>query len=230
MSAAPAAALLAALAVAALLATHTWSVAADRAVLLVVALRAPARRRWPYLIGTLIDRADGVPAHAVRRGDRLASDLDRPDDPGARQARRDDARSSRTGSSRASGSWRSASRSPSTRCCSTTTACSHRPAGRGARRSPSRSRPGSCRCSSATRATCASRSAAAAWSSARCGSSRRSSPARSSAGSTSPRRWRRAATVAPSARARRAAPWSWLDRLALVGVGRVIVVVAASWL
>jgi energy-coupling factor transport system permease protein len=44
---------LAALAVAALLATNTWSVAAIAAVLLVAALRAPARRRWPYLIGTL---------------------------------------------------------------------------------------------------------------------------------------------------------------------------------
>ena len=53
LGAAPAAALLAALAVAALLATHTWSVAAIAAVLLVAALRAPARRRWPYLVGTL---------------------------------------------------------------------------------------------------------------------------------------------------------------------------------
>jgi energy-coupling factor transport system permease protein len=46
-------ALLAALAVAALLATHTLSVAAICIVLLVAAWRAPARRRWPYLIGTL---------------------------------------------------------------------------------------------------------------------------------------------------------------------------------
>jgi energy-coupling factor transport system permease protein len=53
VSPAPAAALLAALAAAALLATHTWSVAAIAALLLVVALRAPARRRWPYLVGTL---------------------------------------------------------------------------------------------------------------------------------------------------------------------------------
>jgi len=53
MSPAPAAALLAALAVAALLATQLWSVAALAALLLVVALRAPAERRWPYLIGTL---------------------------------------------------------------------------------------------------------------------------------------------------------------------------------
>jgi energy-coupling factor transport system permease protein len=45
--------LLAALAVAALLATHTLSVAAICVVLLVAAWRAPARRRWPYLIGTL---------------------------------------------------------------------------------------------------------------------------------------------------------------------------------
>ncbi len=53
MSATPAAALLAAIAVAALLATHTLSVAAIAAVLLVAAFRAPARRRWPYLLGTL---------------------------------------------------------------------------------------------------------------------------------------------------------------------------------
>jgi energy-coupling factor transport system permease protein len=49
----PAAAVLAALAVAALLATHTFSVAALCALLLVAAWRAPAQRRWPYLIGTL---------------------------------------------------------------------------------------------------------------------------------------------------------------------------------
>jgi energy-coupling factor transport system permease protein len=53
VNAAPAAALLAALAVAALLATHLWSVGLIAALLLVVALRAPAQRRWPYLIGTL---------------------------------------------------------------------------------------------------------------------------------------------------------------------------------
>lgn len=53
MSAAPAAALLAGLAVAALLATHTWSVGAIAGILLLAALRAPARRRWPYLLGTL---------------------------------------------------------------------------------------------------------------------------------------------------------------------------------
>jgi energy-coupling factor transport system permease protein len=53
MSATPAAALLSALAVAALLAHSTWSVAAIAALLLVAALRAPARRRWPYLVGTL---------------------------------------------------------------------------------------------------------------------------------------------------------------------------------
>jgi energy-coupling factor transport system permease protein len=53
LSATPAAALLAALAVAALLAAHTLSVAAIAAVLLLAAFRAPARRRWPYLLGTL---------------------------------------------------------------------------------------------------------------------------------------------------------------------------------
>jgi energy-coupling factor transport system permease protein len=53
VSAGPAAALLAAIVVTALLASHTLSVAAICLVLLVVALRAPAKRRWPYLIGTL---------------------------------------------------------------------------------------------------------------------------------------------------------------------------------
>jgi energy-coupling factor transport system permease protein len=50
----PAAALLAALAVAALLATNTLSVAAICMLLLVAAWRAPAQRRWPYLLGTLM--------------------------------------------------------------------------------------------------------------------------------------------------------------------------------
>lgn len=54
MSAAPAAALLAALAVAALLVTHTISVAVICLVLLAAAWRAPAQRRWPYLVGTLL--------------------------------------------------------------------------------------------------------------------------------------------------------------------------------
>jgi energy-coupling factor transport system permease protein len=53
VSPAPAAALLAALATAALLSTSIWSVGVICAVLLLVALRAPAQRRWPYLIGTL---------------------------------------------------------------------------------------------------------------------------------------------------------------------------------
>ena len=54
VSAAPAAALLAALAVAALLADRTASVAVLTAILLAVALRAPAQRRAPYLVGTLL--------------------------------------------------------------------------------------------------------------------------------------------------------------------------------
>ena len=53
MSAAPASALLAAVVVAALLAGHTLSVAVICLVLLAVAWRAPAGRRWPYLVGTL---------------------------------------------------------------------------------------------------------------------------------------------------------------------------------
>jgi len=50
---APAAALLFGLAAAALLARHTASVAALAVVLLVVCVRAPVSRRWPYLIGAL---------------------------------------------------------------------------------------------------------------------------------------------------------------------------------
>jgi energy-coupling factor transport system permease protein len=57
VSAGPAAALLAAAVVAALLAHHTASVAAICAALLVILWRAPARRRWPYLVGTLTSAA-----------------------------------------------------------------------------------------------------------------------------------------------------------------------------
>jgi energy-coupling factor transport system permease protein len=53
VSAVPASALLAALVVAALLADQAWVVAAICVVLLLAALRAPAKRRWPYLVGTL---------------------------------------------------------------------------------------------------------------------------------------------------------------------------------
>ena len=52
MSPGPATLVLAAATVAALLVTSSWAVAAIAAVLLVVALRAPAPRRWPYLVGT----------------------------------------------------------------------------------------------------------------------------------------------------------------------------------
>jgi energy-coupling factor transport system permease protein len=50
---AAAAALLFGLAAAALLARHTVSVAVMALLLLVVCLRAPASRRWPYLVGAL---------------------------------------------------------------------------------------------------------------------------------------------------------------------------------
>lgn len=53
MRPAPAAALLFGLAAAALLAEHTVSVAVLATLLLAVCLRAPARRRWPYLLGAL---------------------------------------------------------------------------------------------------------------------------------------------------------------------------------
>jgi energy-coupling factor transport system permease protein len=54
MSAAPASVLLGALVVAALLTGRTSLVAVICIVLLVAALRAPAGRRWPYLVGTLL--------------------------------------------------------------------------------------------------------------------------------------------------------------------------------
>jgi energy-coupling factor transport system permease protein len=53
MSTVPAAALLAGIAVAALLADRTISVAVITVVLLAVCFRAPRGRRWPYLVGTL---------------------------------------------------------------------------------------------------------------------------------------------------------------------------------
>jgi len=54
LSAVPMTALLGAAVVAALTATNTWSVALICSVLLFAALRAPAERRWPYLVGTLV--------------------------------------------------------------------------------------------------------------------------------------------------------------------------------
>jgi energy-coupling factor transport system permease protein len=54
LSPAPAAALRAALATAALLADRIVSVAVIAGILLLVSLRAPAQRRWPYLMGVLI--------------------------------------------------------------------------------------------------------------------------------------------------------------------------------
>ena len=56
----------------------------------------------------------------------------------------------------------------------------------------------------------------------------RSSPARSSARSTSPRRWRRAASGGQGERARQRPPWTRLDRLALVAA--VLLCVGAVWL
>jgi energy-coupling factor transport system permease protein len=53
LSPVPAAALLGGFAAAALLADRTASVAVIAALLLAVCLRAPRRRRWPYLVGTL---------------------------------------------------------------------------------------------------------------------------------------------------------------------------------
>ena len=52
MSPAPAALVLAALTVAALLVSSTWAVAVIAAGLALAVWRAPAERRWPYLVGT----------------------------------------------------------------------------------------------------------------------------------------------------------------------------------
>ena len=57
MSAVPALCVLAALAAAALVADRTATVAAIALVLLVLCLRAPRRRRWPYLVGTFASAA-----------------------------------------------------------------------------------------------------------------------------------------------------------------------------
>ena len=57
MTAVPTSALLAALTIAALLTGRTSVVALICVVLLVAALRAPADRRWPYLVGTLSSAA-----------------------------------------------------------------------------------------------------------------------------------------------------------------------------
>jgi len=53
VSPAAGASLLAAAAASALLTSRLWAVASIAAVLLVVCLRAPAERRWPYLFGAL---------------------------------------------------------------------------------------------------------------------------------------------------------------------------------
>lgn len=60
MSPAPAALVLAAFGAAALLADRLWAVSALAGVLLAVCLRAPARRRWPYLMGALTTGASIV--------------------------------------------------------------------------------------------------------------------------------------------------------------------------
>lgn len=54
MSAGPAAALLASAAVAAFLTDRLWALAAVVLALLAISMRAPARRRWPYLAGALV--------------------------------------------------------------------------------------------------------------------------------------------------------------------------------
>lgn len=54
MSAGPAAALLASAAVTAFLTDRLWALAVIVLALLAISLRAPARRRWPYLAGALV--------------------------------------------------------------------------------------------------------------------------------------------------------------------------------
>ena len=195
---------------AALLATHTWSVAAIAAVLLVAALRAPARRRWPYLIGTLTTGLSvfvltpfvevigthelwvGPTIPVLGRLDVTTEELSN----GLFQGLRlfavglafavyalllDHDRLL------AAAGW--------ARRSTLAVALATRPVISLIIAAPD---------SSATRATFASRSAAAVSSSGPCGSSRRSWPVRSSGASTSPKRWRLAATVARAARALRA--------------------------
>ena len=60
MSAGPATALLAAAAVAAFLTDRIWALAAMVVILLVLCLRVPAGRRWPYLFGALVSGASVI--------------------------------------------------------------------------------------------------------------------------------------------------------------------------
>ena len=65
VSAGPATALLAAVAIAAFLTDRIWALAAMTVVLLVICLRAPVQRRWPYIFGALVRGAQRDPDLAV---------------------------------------------------------------------------------------------------------------------------------------------------------------------
>ena len=131
-------------------------VAALTLVLLAVCLRAPRRAARPVPLRRAYDRARRLPALAVpvRRG-RRAGALGGPDRPviGPLDVTTEELSGRRA--QRAAADRASRSRSPPTRSCSTTTGSSRRRASPGARRSPSRSRRGWSRRSSATPPGCA---------------------------------------------------------------------------
>ena len=156
---------------------------ARSALLLLVALARARAATLAVPDRHALDRAPLRRVDAVRRGDRHARPLERPDDPRARHARRHRPKSCATVSSRDCASALSASRSRSTRCSldhdrllaaagwarrsTVAVALATRlvPAARARRARPA---------ARAARARCRARR--------RCASSRRSSPARSSAG------------------------------------------------
>ena len=212
LSAAPAAALLAALAVAALLATHTLSVGRDLRGAARRSLRAPARRRWPYLVGTLTTGltvflltpfVEVIGSHAIWTGPTIpvVGTLD--------VTTRGAPQRSLPGSAADGGRarvrrLRAAPRPrPVARLGRVGAALDARRRARDAARAGARAR----RARPAARPARPQRRARAG---AR--SSRRSSQARSNAGSTSPRRWRLAATGVPAERGRRARRGGTVDR------------------
>ncbi len=163
MRPAAALALLAALAAAALLADHWQVPAAIAVVLLALCLRAPASRRWPYLLGCAAHGRRGARDHAARRRRRRRRALERADRARARAARRDD------GGARRRGDPGRSARGGDARVRRLRAAARpRRAASLGAVRpalgvSSSRSRRGSCRRSSATCAGSSRRCADAVW-------------------------------------------------------------------
>ena len=146
----PAAVLLAAAGMAALLTDGSGRSPLLALVLLAVCLRAPAERRGVYLFGALMSGLGVLVLSPFLWSSPDGTVLwEGPDDPGARPARRDHDGALRSGAERASGWWRSALHSPRTRSSSITTGWSRRPAARAVPRSWSRWRRASCPRSSA---------------------------------------------------------------------------------